>query len=77
MRGSGNSPAGEWSGRVPGLVPGLYTVLLLVGGGVQPLPHCSDDISHGLTQDVISLSYLYAKVEKFVVYFTISFVLSL
>lgn len=33
MRGSGNSPAGEWSGRVPGLVPGLYTVLLLVGGG--------------------------------------------
>lgn len=58
MRGSGNSPAGEWSGRVPG----LYTVLLLVGGGgVQPLPHCSDDISHGLTQDVISLSYLYSK----------------
>lgn len=38
MRGSGNSPAGEWSGRVPGLVPGLYTVLLLVGGGGGATP---------------------------------------
>lgn len=64
MRGSGNFPAGEWSGRVPELVPGLYTVLLLVGGGGGTPPPCSDDISHGLTQDVISLSYLYAKVEK-------------
>lgn len=54
MRGSGNSPAGEWSGRGPGLVPGLYTVLLLA----TPPP------SHGLTQDVSSLSYLYSKVEK-------------